>query len=122
MGIMQATPSPRSRGVWSGAALVLLAFGIRLWGLTATSLWYDETFVLWHARQGVWAALTGLLAEDNALPLHGVLLALWIHMAGSSDFSVRFLSVLLGTFAAAPVYRLGRDLSRRRPPGGLLSG
>ena len=122
MGIMQATPSPRSRGVWSGAALVLLAFGIRLWGLTATSLWYDETFVLWHARQGVWAALTGLLAEDNALPLHGVLLALWIHLAGSSDFSVRFLSVLLGTFAAAPVYRLGRDLSRRRPPGGLLSG
>lgn len=73
--------------------------------------------MLWHARQGVRAAFTGLLAEDNALPLHGVLLALWIHLAGSTDFSVRFLSVLFGAFAAAPVYRLGRAVSGQRTSG-----
>ena len=42
-------------------AVVLLAFGQRLWGLNATSLWYDETFVLHYARQGMLSAVTGLL-------------------------------------------------------------
>ena len=98
-------------------ALIVLAFGLRVWGLTATSLWYDETFVLYHAQQGVVAGTLGLLREDNALPLHGLLLALWINVAGSGEFAARYLSVLLGTIAAALILRLGGALLGRRYSG-----
>jgi len=98
-------------------ALVALAFGLRVWGLTATSLWYDETFVLYHAQQGVLAGTAGLLREDNALPLHGLLLALWIKVAGSGEFTARYLSVLLGTIATALVLRLGGAVQGKRYSG-----
>ncbi len=98
-------------------ALITLTFGLRLWGLTATSLWYDETFVLYHAQQGVVAGTLGLLREDNALPLHGLLLALWITVAGSGEFAARYLSVLLGTLAAALILRLGGAVQGRRYGG-----
>ncbi len=97
--------------------LVALAFGLRVWGLTATSLWYDETFVLYHAQQGIIDGTAGLLREDNALPLHGLLLALWINVAGSGEFAARYLSVLLGTIAAALVLRLGGAVQGKRYGG-----
>jgi hypothetical protein len=98
-------------------ALIALAFGLRVWGLTATSLWYDETFVLYHAQQGVVTGTAGLLREDNALPLHGLLLAMWIQIAGSGEFAARYLSVLVGTIAAAMVLRLGGAVQGRRYGG-----
>lgn len=97
--------------------LVALAFALRLVGLTATSLWYDETFMLYHAQQGVIAGPLGLLREDNALPLHGLLLALWVPVAGSGEFAARYLSVLLGTLATPLILQLGRRLLGRRSGG-----
>lgn len=99
------------------AALVGLAFTLRLWGLTATSLWYDETFMLHHVRQGVVPGVMGLLREDNAIPLHGLLLALWVQVAGGGEFAARYLSALLTTLAAAPVMRLGGAVLGRRRGG-----
>lgn len=99
------------------AALVALAFALRLWGLTATSLWYDETFMLTHVQQGVLPGLAGLWREDNAIPLHGLLLALWVQVAGSGEFAARYFSVLLTTLAAAPILRLGGALAGRRRAG-----
>jgi len=103
--------------LWVGIALVGLTFALRLWGLTATSLWYDETFMVAHARQGVLAGVVGLWREDNAIPLHGLLLALWIRVAGSGEFAVRYLSVLLGVIATPLVMRLGGAVSGRRDGG-----
>ena len=96
---------------------VLLAFGYRVWGLTQSSLWYDETFMLYHAEQGPVRAILGLLAEDNALPLHGLLLALWVQVAGPSEYSARVLSALLGTIGVPVVLRLGRAVTRRETSG-----
>ena len=107
----------RRRYITIAAALIILAFGLRVWGLTATSLWYDETFVLYHAQQGVLDGTAGLLREDNALPLHGLLLAMWITVAGSGEFATRYLSVLLGTVAAALMLRLGGAVQGRRYGG-----
>ncbi len=100
-----------------GGLIVLLTLALRLWGLNATSLWYDETFMLYHAQQGPRAAVLGLLQEDNALPLHGLLLSCWIEVAGNSEFSVRYLSVLLTTLGAPLVIQLGRSLTHRRTTG-----
>ena len=88
--------------------VILMAFAIRLWDLNATSLWYDETFVLVHAREGILQTVAGLFREDNALPLHGLLLAIWIKLTGDYEFTARYLSVLLGTIGAPLVVRVGR--------------
>ncbi|MBN2002878.1 MAG: glycosyltransferase family 39 protein [Anaerolineae bacterium] len=95
--------------------LLLLVFALRVWGLTATSLWYDETFVLYHAQRGVADAFAGLLREDNAIPLHGVLLALWVGVAGSGEFAARYLSVLLGVLAAPLLWQVAASLQGVRP-------
>jgi hypothetical protein len=106
------------RTTWIVAVcLLLLAFAVRLQGLTATSLWYDETFMLYHAEQPVGRAVLGLLQEDNALPLHGLLLALWVKVAGVGEFAGRFLSVLLGLLGVAFVFRLGAAVTGRREGG-----
>ncbi len=101
--------------------ILLLAFALRLWGLTATSLWYDETFMLDHARQGLPAALTGLWREDNAIPLFGLLLTLWVHTVGQSEFVVRYLPVLLSTTTVPLIQRLTRRLTGRDGWGGALA-
>jgi hypothetical protein len=100
-----------------GVVVILFAYGLRLWRLNATSLWYDETFVLHYARQGIGPALTGFLRDDNAIPLHGLLVALWGQVAGWSEFAARYLSVLLGTLATPLVYRVARTLEGRRTSG-----
>ncbi len=100
-----------------GIGAVLLVFAIRLWGLNSTSLWYDETFIVYHAQHGPIQAALGLLKEDNALPLHGMLLAIWIRLAGDSEFSVRYLSVLLGVTGAPIILQLSRSLSHHRTTG-----
>ncbi len=106
---------------WKGyglpALLILGGFAVRLWGLTATSLWYDEAFMLYHAQRGVAAGVLGLLAEDNALPLHGLLLSLWVTVAGNGEFAARYLSVLLGTLALPLVWRLSQALTGDRAGG-----
>ena len=90
---------------------------MRLWGLNATSLWYDETFMLYHAQRGVVEGVSGLLREDNALPLYGLFLAVWVQVAGSGEFAARYLSALLGTVAMSLVLRLGGAVQGRRYAG-----
>ncbi|MGC9348660.1 MAG: glycosyltransferase family 39 protein [Anaerolineae bacterium] len=108
----------RSRSLTIAAVpVILLAFGLRLWDLNASSLWYDETFMLYHAQQDLSRALGGLFREDNALPLYGLLLTLWVRVAGSGEFAARYLSVLLGTTAAPFVLLLGRAVLGRARSG-----
>ncbi len=104
-----------------GLAIVLLAFALRLWGLTATSLWYDETFMLAHAGRGLPAALVGLWQEDNAIPLFGLLLTLWVNAVGHGEFVARYLPALLGTATVPLVQRLTHRLTRRGGWGGALA-
>ncbi len=91
-----------------GLALIL-AFLLRVWGLGAQSLWYDEGFSVDLAAQG-WRQI--LLGELNLPPLYNLLLAGWMRLAGPSEFAVRYLSAFFGLLIVA----LGGVL------GGLLLG
>lgn len=111
---MHNHPARRTRHFYYTSFLIALTYIVRLWGLTASSLWYDEIFVLTHAKNGLIEALTGLLIEDNALPLHGLLTTLWIHIAGSGEFSARYLSVLLGTVTTPFILKFSQALTRTK--------
>lgn len=93
-------------GLTSGTLLCLLAFGLRLYRLGSQSLWYDEAASLFAASQPL-ASLSAPLVLEPHPPLYFLLLHGWMVLAGSSEFSLRFLSVLFSVLAIAGIYRLG---------------
>ena len=92
--------------VWMLAAIVLLAFGLRIYRLGAESLWYDETVSVYLAGQSL-PDLIAHTAGDIHPPGYYVLLHAWTRLAGASDFAVAFPSLFFGVLLVALAYWLG---------------
>lgn len=90
---------------WRIAAVLLLAFGLRLYRLGAESLWYDETVSVHLAGKSL-PALIAHTAGDIHPPGYYLLLHAWTRLAGSSEFAVAFLSLFFGLLLVAMAYRL----------------
>jgi uncharacterized membrane protein len=103
---------------WLPLAIVLLAFGLRLYRLGASSLWYDETVSVYLAEQSL-PALIAHTAGDIHPPGYYILLHAWIRLAGHSDFAVAFPSLIFGVVLVALAYRLAARFFR--PEAGLLA-
>ncbi len=101
------------------SGVLLLAWALRLYRLPAQSLWYDEGYCAFVAALPVDRILQWT-AREFTPPLYHVLLALWVLLAGRSEFAVRFPSALIGLLAVAVFIPLGRALHSRR--AGLLAG
>jgi hypothetical protein len=104
-------------------ALIFVGFALRLYRIAAQSVWWDEAYSLHMAREGV-AVMLGLVGD--ALPVHWDqpplyygLLSLWVRLAGDSEFSLRYLSLVFGVLLLPAVYRVARDLFDR--PTGLAA-
>jgi mannosyltransferase len=96
--------------LWWGALLFLplLAFSLGLSGLTVQSLWRDEVDALRFSQVPL-LSLAGNFARPGWNgPLYYVLLRIWLTLAGSSAFSLRYLSLLSGVLGVVALYRLGR--------------
>ncbi len=100
--------------------ILLAAFFVRLWRLTDSPLWYDETFALYHAASRPIEAIAGLVAQDNVLPLHGFLLSLWVPLVGQAEFVLRLSSVLAGTATVAIVGKWAGEMTGRRISWGAM--
>src|SRR5512137_2803149 len=84
-------------------ALLLIAFGLRVYQLDAQSLWSDEGLSLYRARLTLGENLSNVivvppdvLTQDTNPPLYFVALSLVRAVAGESEYALRFLSVLAG--------------------------
>jgi len=93
--------------------LLLLAFGLRLWGLADHNIWWDEGVGAYLARLPV-AELLNWAAHDVHPPLHYLILRAWWLVTGDGEYLLRFPSVMAGTLGVALLYRLGRALGGRR--------
>ncbi|MBC7901572.1 MAG: hypothetical protein H7070_16135, partial [Saprospiraceae bacterium] len=72
---------------------------IRLWGVTASCLWFDEIFSVQAAGHS-WDELFWFVAQDLIHPpLFYALLKVWIGVGGESVFWLRLFPVLLSTLA-----------------------
>ncbi|MFQ6015485.1 MAG: glycosyltransferase family 39 protein, partial [Anaerolineae bacterium] len=89
--------------------VILLAFALRSFRLGHQSVWYDEGLSIYYAQQSLPALLTGVSASDHP-PLYFLLLHSWLKVVGSSEFSVRFLSLIWGLLLVSMTYRIGRRL------------
>lgn len=127
-GIAPPVPSPiAGQGAsirWVRLAItasVLLAFALRVFTLGVQSLWYDEGFSVFLARQPL-AEITRLTAGDIHPPFYYFLLHFWIVIAGDGEFALRFLSLFASVLAVPVVARLaGRAGQRAMAVGAVLA-
>ena len=98
--------------------LVLLAYALRVWGLQAHNIWWDEGIGVWLSRMPL---LEGIrwTAGDVHPPLYYILLHGWRRLVGEGEFTLRYLSVLFSTLTVPVIYHLGRLCGGRRV--GLLA-
>src|SRR5205823_5698790 len=88
--------------------IVLAAFGLRVARLGTQSLWGDEMFSVYRARQSLGEITQAVPDERTLPPLYYYLLHLWIPFAGKTETAVRFPSVAFGVLAVALLYVLVR--------------
>lgn len=94
--------------------LLLLALALRAWDLDRWSLWYDEAYCWWVASQVPLREMLTLSAQEVIPPLYYLVLRVWIPLVGTTEFALRWLSVLFGVFAVACAGRLVWRLTGRR--------
>jgi 4-amino-4-deoxy-L-arabinose transferase-like glycosyltransferase len=101
----------RSRHIVSAllVLILLLAFGLRFYGLDAQSLWNDEGSSVALAQRDP-GAIARAAAQDIHPPLYYWLLSGWVRLFGASETAVRALSALLGVILVALTYALGQRL------------
>ncbi|MCS7060654.1 MAG: glycosyltransferase family 39 protein [Anaerolineae bacterium] len=93
--------------------LLLLAFAVRVIGLDAQSLWYDEGYSVMFVRNDLGHVLTQAGALELNTPLYYFVLFIWTRLAGESEFSVRLVSVFAGLLTVALAASLGSLRAQR---------
>jgi mannosyltransferase len=97
---------------WLLVAL-LLAFALRVYALDAQSLWNDEGTSVALASLSI-EAIINSAARDIHPPLYYLLLHFWLPFAGSTEYAVRFLSVIAGVVIVALVFRIAYSVFDER--------
>jgi uncharacterized membrane protein len=101
---------PGNRHLVAAIGLLLLALGLRLYRLDYQSLWWDEGHSIFVATHSI-AAIPTLPAMDVHPPLYFAMLNVWMGLAGDSEFSLRFLSVIFNMLTVALFWRFGHRLT-----------
>lgn len=99
--------------------LALLAFGLRVQGLSVQPLWGDEGYSFYAATLPLGEMLAAT-AVDIHPPLYYALLRGWLAIAGPGAESARFLSVLSGTLLVPLMALFVRQVAP--PPGRNRTG
>lgn len=97
----------RIRGTAIIFSIMLLGTILRLYGLTAKPLWYDEIGFFAHALKGFDFMFQSV--ANYKIP-YIILLKGWIAIFGMGVFATRLLSVILGVASIFLTYQLGKRL------------
>lgn len=103
---------------WMVLGLLLVGWSLRLHRLGDKSVWWDEGWSVWVARQS-WVDILRQVGHDVHPPLYFWLLHAWRWGSGDSEFGLRAFSALLGVLTIAATYRLGKVVNGRAT--GLLA-
>ncbi len=90
------------------SALVLLAALLRFWRIDAQSLWFDEG-IAWHAATQPDLA-AAIAADPTNPPLYFLLLYAGVRLGSDTEFTMRWLSVMIGLLAVPLTWQLARRL------------
>jgi uncharacterized membrane protein len=98
--------------------LTLTGALLRAWQIGDKSLWIDEAFSVWIARQPLAEGISWLARIDQHPPLYYALLHLWLRL-GDGPAAVRLFSALASALNVPVLYGLGARLAGRK--AGLLA-
>jgi mannosyltransferase len=103
---------PRFRPAQIQIAIILLAAVLNFFHIDRASLWNDEAFSFFVARDGLAHTLRAV-ANDTQPPLYYLTLSLWLGL-GTSVFVFRTLSATAMTLALLPLHAAARRLFDQR--------
>jgi len=98
----------RGKSDWLAHVILFVALALRLYRLPSQSIWWDEGHSLFVASHSL-SAIPTIPAMDVHPPLYFWLLHVWMGLAATSEFALRFLSVLFGVLTVALLYKIGRS-------------
>jgi len=93
--------------------ILLLSWTLLVWRLGERSLWVDEFLSLRMIESGQSEVIVVSIADKHP-PLYFIALQGWVSVAGSSDFALRFFSVVVGTVGLALMAPVARRLGDAR--------
>ncbi len=86
--------------------ITLVAFGLRIWELGSKSLWLDEGISVIFGREPLTRMFAVLAEQDIHPPLYYLALHGWMLVAGESETSIRFVSLISGVLLIPLLFRL----------------
>ncbi len=96
-------------------AVLAVAFATRVFRLDGQSLWGDEAISVSRATESLLSITQTAPHEGTLPPLYYYLLHFWQPMVGTTEFAVRYLSLLFGVLTVAVLYAAVRTSSGHRP-------
>lgn len=97
------------------ALILLIGFALRVSELEYRPLWWDEGLNIYFAHQNPAAMIDDMQATNHAdPPLYALALSGWRMLAGSSPFTFRFFSALMGVTTIALAWAIGCWLTSKR--------
>jgi len=109
---LRVTPNHKLRALGPLAAIILVAFVVRVIQLGYVNFHSDEAHFFRIAYEGTLLQATAY--DDPHPPLFLAMLQGWIGLAGISQVGVRMLPILYGTLFVPVVYQLGKQLGSGR--------
>lgn len=97
----------------------MLAALLRFYLIGGKTVWLDEAFSIWLARQPLWEMWVWLIRIDQHPPLYYTLLHGWVALFGDMQGAVRGFSALCSVLAMPVFYAVVSQLADR--PTGLIA-
>ena len=89
-------------------AVLLAAFVLRCWNVSARPIWFDEAFSWTLVTQFDPLEVIDRTSRDVHPPLYYLILWCWVRVFGESLLAMRMLSAVLGTASVLVAYLLWR--------------
>ena len=106
----QFTALIQRRRRWFLLLLILVAYGLRVSGLDRQSLWRDEVDAIYFALRELPATLSMFLQAAQNGPLYFLGLRPWFYLMGTTEFVLRYPSVVAGTLSVPLLWVVARQL------------
>lgn len=93
--------------------IVFAAFSLRLSNIGGESLWRDEVDTIRFALAPISELFNNLARTGFNGPLYLLIVRIWLSIAGTNDFTLRYLSVVFGLIELAIIYAIAARLFDR---------
>jgi len=108
-----------NRRRWLLLGLVLAAYAGRVAGLDRQSLWRDEVDAIYFAVRDLSETLGMFIQAAQNGPLYFLALRAWFALMGTTEFVLRYPSVIAGTLSVPLLWQVARRLLPERHTGVL---